>query len=109
MDVILIVGTNIARDVSHPVHFSFHALSGFTQCVSFLSLLYFCFTQNCCLLSHNYNSTIQPKYRYDLSPVNDYLYAIGMGLHHSGVEILGREYSVSSHLCLCLELDRSKC
>ncbi|KAL7550734.1 hypothetical protein ACHAWF_013946 [Thalassiosira exigua] len=34
--------------------------------------------------------------RYDLSPVNDYLYSIGMGLHHSGVEILGREYSFAS-------------
>lgn len=33
---------------------------------------------------------------YDLSPVNEYLYSIGMGLHHSGVEILGREYSFAS-------------
>jgi len=33
---------------------------------------------------------------YDLSPINDYLYAIGMGIHHSGVEILGREYSFAS-------------
>ncbi len=33
---------------------------------------------------------------YDLSPVNEYLYAIGMGLHHSGVEILGKEYSFAS-------------
>jgi hypothetical protein len=33
---------------------------------------------------------------YDLSPVNDYLYAMGMGLHHSGVEILGKEYSFAS-------------
>jgi len=30
---------------------------------------------------------------YDLSPINDTLYAIGFGLHHSGVEILGSEYS----------------
>ena len=29
---------------------------------------------------------------YDLSPANDMLYSIGMGLHHSGVEILGKEY-----------------
>mmetsp|Transcript_41442 Transcript_41442/g.70963 ORF Transcript_41442/g.70963 Transcript_41442/m.70963 type:complete len:253 (+) Transcript_41442:150-908(+) len=33
---------------------------------------------------------------YDLSPANDFLYSIGMGLHHSGVEILGREYSFAS-------------
>lgn len=33
---------------------------------------------------------------YDLSPANDYLYSIGMGVHHSGVEILGREYSFAS-------------
>mmetsp|Transcript_17721 Transcript_17721/g.34367 ORF Transcript_17721/g.34367 Transcript_17721/m.34367 type:complete len:255 (+) Transcript_17721:115-879(+) len=33
---------------------------------------------------------------YDLSPANDYLCAVGLGLHHSGVEILGREYSFAS-------------
>ena len=33
---------------------------------------------------------------YDLSPNNDYLFPIGMGLHHSGVEISGREYSYGS-------------
>ena len=33
---------------------------------------------------------------YDLSTANDFLYSIGMGLHHSGVEILGREYSFAS-------------
>ena len=33
---------------------------------------------------------------YDLSPNNDYLFPIGMGLHHSGVEITGREYSYGS-------------
>jgi len=33
---------------------------------------------------------------YDLSKVNDYLVSVGMGLHHSGVEILGREYSFAS-------------
>lgn len=33
---------------------------------------------------------------YDLSPANDYLVVVGMGLHHSGVEILGREYSYGS-------------
>ncbi|KAL7494509.1 hypothetical protein ACHAWT_003172 [Skeletonema menzelii] len=33
---------------------------------------------------------------YDLSPANEYLYSIGMGLHHSGVEILGKEYSFAS-------------
>lgn len=40
-------------------------------------------------------ASISINHSYDLSPVNDYLYAIGMGVHHSGVEILGREYSVS--------------
>jgi len=33
---------------------------------------------------------------YDLSPANDMLYPIGFGLHHSGVEILGVEYSFAS-------------
>jgi hypothetical protein len=33
---------------------------------------------------------------YDLAPINDYLYPIGCGLHHSGVEILGSEYSFAS-------------
>lgn len=33
---------------------------------------------------------------YDLSPANDMLYPIGFGLHHSGVEILGSEYSFAS-------------
>lgn len=33
---------------------------------------------------------------YDLSPANEYLYSIGLGLHHSGVEILGSEYSYAS-------------
>ena len=33
---------------------------------------------------------------YDLSPANDYLYPIGFGLHHSGVEISGTEYSFAS-------------
>ena len=39
---------------------------------------------------------LQQMQRYDLSPANEYLYTIGMGLHHSGVEILGREYSFAS-------------
>jgi hypothetical protein len=33
---------------------------------------------------------------YDLSPANDALWAVGFGLHHSGVEILGTEYSFAS-------------
>jgi len=33
---------------------------------------------------------------YDLSPTNDYLFPVGMGLHHSGVEVGGREYSYGS-------------
>lgn len=33
---------------------------------------------------------------YDLSPANDYLFPIGMGLHHTGVEVAGREYSYGS-------------
>lgn len=33
---------------------------------------------------------------YDLTPANDYLVPVGLGLHHSGVEILGREYSFGS-------------
>jgi len=34
---------------------------------------------------------------YDLSPANDFLYPIGFGLHHSGVEVLGSEYSFASN------------
>jgi hypothetical protein len=33
---------------------------------------------------------------YDLTPANDALWTIGFGLHHSGVEILGSEYSFAS-------------
>jgi hypothetical protein len=33
---------------------------------------------------------------YDLAPANDYLFLIGLGLHHSGVEILGSEYTFAS-------------
>ena len=33
---------------------------------------------------------------YDLSPANDYLVPVGFGLHHCGVEIMGREYSFGS-------------
>mmetsp|Transcript_34410 Transcript_34410/g.71650 ORF Transcript_34410/g.71650 Transcript_34410/m.71650 type:complete len:242 (-) Transcript_34410:1614-2339(-) len=33
---------------------------------------------------------------YDLAPANEYLYPIGLGLHHSGVEIMGTEYSFAS-------------
>ena len=33
---------------------------------------------------------------YDLAPANDYLCPIGLGLHHSGVEIMGSEYSFAS-------------
>ena len=30
---------------------------------------------------------------YDLSPSNKYLYSIGLGFYHSGVEVNGKEYS----------------
>lgn len=33
---------------------------------------------------------------YDLSPANDFLFQVGLGLHHSGLEIAGREYSFGS-------------
>lgn len=33
---------------------------------------------------------------YDLMAANEYLYPIGMGFHHSGVEISGTEYSFAS-------------
>jgi deubiquitinase DESI2 len=33
---------------------------------------------------------------YDLSPMNDILYPVGFGLHHSGVEIMGTEFSFAS-------------
>ena len=34
---------------------------------------------------------------YDLSPANDFLYQIGVGFHHSGIEFLGSEYSFASN------------
>mmetsp|Transcript_16673 Transcript_16673/g.20380 ORF Transcript_16673/g.20380 Transcript_16673/m.20380 type:complete len:247 (-) Transcript_16673:35-775(-) len=33
---------------------------------------------------------------YDLAPINDYLYPIGFGLHHSGVEMSGKEWTFAS-------------
>ena len=33
---------------------------------------------------------------YDLSPANDFTYSFGMGVHHSGVEISGTEYTFAS-------------
>ena len=33
---------------------------------------------------------------YDLVPANDFLYPLGLGFHHAGVEILGTEYSFAS-------------
>jgi hypothetical protein len=33
---------------------------------------------------------------YDISPANDYLWPVGCGLHHSGIEVLGTEYSFAS-------------
>jgi len=33
---------------------------------------------------------------YDLTPANEYLFPVGFGLNHSGVEILGSEYSFAS-------------
>mmetsp|Transcript_13615 Transcript_13615/g.17738 ORF Transcript_13615/g.17738 Transcript_13615/m.17738 type:complete len:239 (+) Transcript_13615:136-852(+) len=33
---------------------------------------------------------------YDLAPANEYLYPLGLGVHHSGVEIMGTEYSFAS-------------
>lgn len=33
---------------------------------------------------------------YDLSPINDYISWLGLGLYHSGLEIDGREWSFGS-------------
>lgn len=33
---------------------------------------------------------------YDLHPGNDYLYSVGLGAYHSGVEVYGVEYSFGS-------------
>lgn len=33
---------------------------------------------------------------YDLSPANDYVYSVGLGVFHSGVEVDGTEYSFAS-------------
>lgn len=34
---------------------------------------------------------------YDLTPVNDYLYWVGFGIFHSGVEVHGMEYGFGAH------------
>lgn len=34
---------------------------------------------------------------YDLSPVNDYSYDFGVGAFHSGVEVMGTEYTYGGH------------
>lgn len=33
---------------------------------------------------------------YDLAPANEFLYPVGFGFHHSGIEVLGSEYSFAS-------------
>jgi deubiquitinase DESI2 len=33
---------------------------------------------------------------YDLSPMNEYLYPIGFGIYHSGIEMMGVEYTFAS-------------
>lgn len=33
---------------------------------------------------------------YDLSPANSYLFPLGLGIHHSGIEIMGTEYTFAS-------------
>jgi hypothetical protein len=42
------------------------------------------------------NGTLVILHIYDLSPANDYLYPVGLAIHHSGVEVLGVEYSFAS-------------
>ncbi|KAJ8754298.1 hypothetical protein K2173_002749 [Erythroxylum novogranatense] len=34
---------------------------------------------------------------YDLSPVNNYLYWVGLGIFHSGIEVHGMEYGFGAH------------
>ncbi|XP_021768009.1 deSI-like protein At4g17486 isoform X1 [Chenopodium quinoa] len=34
---------------------------------------------------------------YDLTPVNDYLYWVGLGVFHSGIEVHGMEYGYGAH------------
>jgi len=34
---------------------------------------------------------------YDLTPVNDYLYWLGFGVFHSGIEVHGMEYGFGAH------------
>ena len=34
---------------------------------------------------------------YDLSPYNNYLIKIGLGMYHTGVEVNGREYTFGGH------------
>jgi deubiquitinase DESI2 len=37
--------------------------------------------------------TVVTVHVYDLSPINQYLYPLGLGLHHTGVELFGTEYT----------------
>ncbi|XP_072984088.1 deSI-like protein At4g17486 isoform X1 [Typha latifolia] len=34
---------------------------------------------------------------YDLTPINDYLYWVGLGIFHSGIEVHGMEYGFGAH------------
>eukprot|EP00252_Welwitschia_mirabilis_P026158 TRINITY_DN8446_c0_g1_i4.p1 TRINITY_DN8446_c0_g1~~TRINITY_DN8446_c0_g1_i4.p1 ORF type:complete len:240 (+),score=21.47 TRINITY_DN8446_c0_g1_i4:319-1038(+) len=36
---------------------------------------------------------------YDLTPLNNYLYWLGVGIHHSGIEVHGVEYAFGAHAC----------
>ncbi|KAK4265129.1 hypothetical protein QN277_026219 [Acacia crassicarpa] len=34
---------------------------------------------------------------YDLTPINNYLYWVGFGIYHSGIEVHGKEYGYGAH------------
>ncbi|KAL7535823.1 hypothetical protein ACHAXR_008906 [Thalassiosira sp. AJA248-18] len=66
---------------------------GTKVCVGYVQYIIIC----CILFAYTiFSRNKKQQRRYDLSTANDFLYSVGMGLHHSGVEILGKEYSFAS-------------
>ncbi|KAF7806359.1 deSI-like protein [Senna tora] len=48
-------------------------------------------------LPNNHYSTPLVLNVYDLTPLNNYMYWIGLGIFHSGIEVHGKEYGFGAH------------